>query len=49
MVDNLNEQIQLESYSSNLYLQMSAWAEVKGLEGCAAFLRVQAQDELAHM
>lgn len=49
MFDNPNEQIQLESYSSNLYLQMSAWAEVKGLEGCAAFLRVQAQDELAHM
>src|SRR5450759_1132300 len=49
MVENLNEQVQLESYSSNLYLQMSAWAEVKGLEGCAAFLRAQAQDELAHM
>jgi ferritin len=49
MVDNLNEQIQLESYSSNLYLQMSAWAEIKGLEGCAAFLRSQAQDELVHM
>jgi ferritin len=49
MVDNLNNQIQLENYSSNLYLQMSAWAEVKGLEGCAAFLRAQAQDELAHM
>ena len=49
MVDNLNEQIQLESYSSNLYLQMSAWAEIKGLEGCATFLRAQAQDELAHM
>jgi len=49
MVDNLNSQIGLESYSSNLYLQMSAWAEVKGLEGCATFLRSQAQDELAHM
>ena len=49
MVDSLNDQIQLESYSSNLYLQMSAWAEIKGLEGCAAFLRAQAQDELAHM
>jgi ferritin len=49
MVDNLNEQIQLENYSSNLYLQMSAWAEIKGLEGCAAFLRAQAQDELVHM
>jgi len=49
MVNSLNNQIGLESYSSNLYLQMSAWAEVKGLEGCAAFLRAQAQDELAHM
>jgi ferritin len=49
MVSSLNNQIGLESYSSNLYLQMSAWAEVKGLEGCAAFLRAQAQDELAHM
>ena len=49
MVDSLNNQIGLESYSSNLYLQMSAWAEVKGLEGCGAFLRAQAQDELAHM
>jgi len=49
MVDSLNDQIQLESYSSNLYLQMSAWAEIKGLEGCAAFLRAQAQDELDHM
>lgn len=49
MIDSLNNQIQLESYSSNLYLQMSAWAEIKGLEGCAAFLRAQAQDELTHM
>src|SRR5215471_10263484 len=49
MVDSLNKQIQLESYSSNLYLQMSAWAEIKGLEGCASFLRAQAQDELTHM
>ena len=49
MVDSLNKQIGLESYSSNLYLQMSAWAEIKGLEGCAAFLRTQAEEELVHM
>jgi len=49
MVESLNNQIQLESYSSNLYLQMSAWAEIKGLEGCATFLRAQAQDEMTHM
>lgn len=49
MVDRLNDHIALEYYSSSLYLQMSAWAEVRGLEGCAAFLRRQAEDELAHM
>ncbi len=49
MVGKLNNQIDLESFSSNLYLQMSAWAGTKGLEGCAAFLRAQAKEELAHM
>lgn len=49
MVEKLNDQISLESFSSNLYLQMSAWAETKGLDGSAAFLRVQAREELEHM
>lgn len=49
MVDKLNSQINLENYSSNIYLQMSAWAEIKGLEGCAAFLQKQAKEELDHM
>ena len=49
MTDRLNEQINLEFYSSNLYLQMSAWCESKGLEGCAAFLHQHAQEEMAHM
>lgn len=49
MVENLNDQITLENYSSNLYLQMSAWAELKGLDGTAAFLRAQAKEELGHM
>ena len=35
MVEKLNEQINLEFYSSNLYLQMSAWCEDKGYEGAA--------------
>lgn len=48
-VKKLNDQINLENYSSNLYLQMSAWAEIKGLDGCAAFLRMQAREELEHM
>ena len=49
MVGLLNDHIALEYYSSNLYLQMSAWAEIKGLEGCAAFLRGHAREELGHM
>ena len=49
MIDRLNEQINLEFYSSNLYLQMSAWAEDKGFEGCAAFLQKHADEEMQHM
>lgn len=49
MLDALNEQLNLEFYSSNLYLQMSAWCEYKGLEGCAEFLRAHAAEELEHM
>ena len=49
MVDKLNEQINLEFFSSNLYLQMSAWCEDKGFEGAAAFLRTHAAEEMGHM
>jgi ferritin len=49
MVEQLNEQINLEFFSSNLYLQMSAWCEDKGFEGAAEFLRVHAAEEMEHM
>lgn len=49
MIDRLNHQINLEYYSSNLYLQMSAWCNFKGYTGSADFLRVQATEELMHM
>lgn len=49
MIDQLNEQINLEFFSSNLYLQMSAWCEDKGFEGAAAFLRTHATEEMEHM
>ena len=49
MTDRLNEQINLEFYSSNLYLQMSAWCDFKGLEGCATFLSDHAAEEMSHM
>lgn len=37
MTQKLNEQLNLEFYSANLYLQMSAWCSDKGFEGAAAF------------
>ncbi len=49
MVEKLNQQLNLEFYSSNLYLQMSAWCEEKGFAGAAEFLRQHANEEIAHM
>ena len=49
MLDKLNEQINVEFYSSNLYLQMASWCESKGLEGCADFLKAHADEEMGHM
>jgi ferritin len=49
MTDRLNAQIREEFYSSNLYLQMSAWCEAKGLEGCASFLALHSDEERQHM
>ena len=49
MVKQLNNQINLEFYSSNLYLQMSAWCEEKGFEGAAMFMRKHAAEEMDHM
>ncbi len=49
MVEKLNEQINIEFYSSNLYLQMSAWCEGNGFEGAALMLREHAAEEMLHM
>ncbi|HAS61640.1 MAG TPA: non-heme ferritin [Vibrio sp.] len=49
MVEQLNEQINIEFFSSNLYLQMSAWCEDKGFGGAAEFLRTHAVEEMEHM
>ena len=49
MINKLNEQINLEFYSSNLYLQMASWCESHGLEGCSAFLKEHAHEEMQHM
>ncbi|OBX05429.1 ferritin [Gallibacterium genomosp. 3] len=49
MLNKLNQQINLEFYSSNLYLQMGAWCNEKGYEGASAFLLRHAEEELQHM
>ncbi|MFD0966278.1 non-heme ferritin [Seminibacterium arietis] len=49
IIDKLNEQINLEFYSSNVYLQMSSWCEQKGFAGAAAFLLRHADEEMQHM
>ncbi|HCH69195.1 MAG TPA: non-heme ferritin [Colwellia sp.] len=49
MIEQLNLQINREFYSSNLYLQMSAWCEEKGFSGAAEFMRKHAAEEMDHM
>ncbi len=45
----LNQQINKEAYSSNLYLAMASWAESEGFEGTATWLYDQAEEEKMHM
>ena len=46
--DALNAQINLEQFSAQLYLAMSAHCEGKSFRGFAHWLRVQAQEETKH-
>ena len=46
MIERLNQQINMEHYSANLYLQMSAWCDHQGLSGSAAFLKQHAAEEI---
>jgi ferritin len=48
LIERLNAQITLEFFSSNLYLQMSAWCDHKGFPGAAAFLAQHASEEYQH-
>jgi len=45
----LNEQVRIEAESSQIYLAMASWAEVKGLEGVAEFLYDASDEERMHM
>ncbi len=48
MADALNAQIAKEMYSSNLYLAMSAYSRAEGFNGFAAWMGVQAREEMDH-
>ncbi|MEL0455168.1 ferritin [Flavobacteriaceae bacterium SZ-1-7] len=47
--DALNNQIRVEAESSQIYLAMACWAEVKGLEGVSNFMYAQSNEEREHM
>jgi len=49
MQSALNEQIKVEAESSQIYLAMASWAEVKGFEGIATFMFKQSDEERGHM
>ncbi len=48
MQEALNKQLNAEVYSAYLYLSMSAYFQSVNLDGFANWMRVQAQEELAH-
>lgn len=45
----LNKQIRIEAESSQIYLAMASWSEVKGLEGISQFMYAQSDEERLHM
>ena len=45
----LNEQIEKEAYSSQLYLSMAVWADGQGLSGVSTFMYAHAEEERGHM
>lgn len=49
MTQKLNDQLNLELFSSNLYLQMSAWCDDQNYSNFSRFLRDHAKEEMQHM
>ena len=45
----LNEQVELEASSSQYYLAMASWAQVKGYNGISKFLFKHSDEERMHM
>jgi ferritin len=48
MQEALNRHVQHETFSSYLYVAMSAWCEAKAWKGFARWLRAQADEERQH-
>lgn len=48
MEKEFNQQIREETYSAYLYLSMAAWFASRNLMGFAAWMKVQAQEEMGH-
>lgn len=44
----INDQFNMELFSSNLYLSMTSWFLSQDLDGFANFFRIQAQEEMMH-
>jgi len=49
IVDLLNQQIEKEAFSSQLYLSMAVWADTKGYKGISDFMFMHADEERTHM
>lgn len=45
----LNDQLEMESYASFLYLSMASWFDSAGMEGCTKFMFRQSEEEKEHM
>ena len=48
-VNLLNEHLNLEHYSANLYFNMAGWCEKEGLKGCSKFLYNHSAEEHTHL
>ncbi|RIY33377.1 hypothetical protein CJP74_01970 [Psittacicella melopsittaci] len=48
VIDVLNQQLNYELHSSNIYLQMSNWCRTQGLLGAASFFKSHAEEEYQH-
>lgn len=45
----LNNQVQIEAQSSQVYLAMASWAEVQGFAGVSEFMYAHSDEERMHM